>query len=167
MRALLLLALASSGCVLDSSHVSTELIAVCTDDVPLVFERTGADESVARVEVTKVGATVDDPDARATLATVSLEVLNGVDDLSFAQAMTLDVLAPGSGLPDARVVDAPVAGLDRVSAHGDDQIDLVEYLTSDSLTIRIALEGPSPGDFALMLDACLDVDGLVVEDDDE
>lgn len=155
------------GCVLDSSHVSTELVAVCTEDVPLLFDRASATESVARVTVEDVGASIDHPDARATLDTISLEVLNGVDDLGFAESMTLDIEAPGAGLPDARVVDAPVSGADRVTASGDDQVDLVGYLTADELGLRLVLTGPAPGNFALLLDACLDVEGIVVEDDDE
>jgi len=166
MRALLLIAMACPGCVLDSSHVSTELVAVCTEDVPLVLERESDTRSTARVEVKKVGAQVDDPDAHATLDVVSLAVLNGVDDLAFAERMTLDVLAPGSGLPDARVVDAPVAGTASVTAQGDDTIDLVDYLTADELAIRLALDGPSPGDFAVLFDACIDVDGIVVDDEE-
>ena len=164
MRVLLVIAAVSSGCVLDSSHVSTELVAVCTEDVPLLFDRDGAERSVARVTVEDVDASIDHPDARATLAELSLEVLNGVDDLTFAEMMTLDIEA--SDLPDARVVDAPVAGVDRLSASGDASIDLVQYLTSDRLSLVLVLMGPAPaGDFALMLDACLDVEGVVVEDD--
>lgn len=166
MRPLLLILLLP-GCVLDSSHVSTELVAVCTEDVPLLFDRDDDDRSVARVEVKKVGAQVDDPDASATLDTVSLAVLNGVDDLAFAERMELDLLAPGSDLPDARVVDAAVSGTASVSAEGNPDVDLVDYLTADELALRLTLIGPAPGDFALLLDACIDVDGLVVEDDDE
>ena len=165
MRALLLL-LACPGCVLDSSHVSTELVAVCTEDVPLLFDRDDDDRSVARVEVKKVGAQVDDPDASATLDTLSLAILNGVDDLAFVERVELDLIAPGSDLPDARVVDAPVSGTTTVSAAGDPAVDLVDYLIADELALRLALVGPSPGDFALLLDACIDVDGLVVEDDE-
>lgn len=167
MRVVLLIALVCPGCVLDSSHVSTELVAVCTEDVPLVLERESSTRSTALVEVKKVGAQVDDPDAHATLDTVSLTALNGVDDLAFAERMTLDILAPGSGLPDARVVDAAVAGTASLDAQGDDAIDLVDYLTADELAIRLALEGPAPGDFAVLFDACIDVDGIVVEDDEE
>lgn len=165
MRALLPLCLLASGCVLDSSHVSTELLAVCTEDVPLLFDREG-DRSVARVVVDDVGASIDHPDARATLDTLTLEVLNGVDDLTFAQAMTLDIEAPD--LPGARVVDAPVSGVDRLSASGDPSVDLVRYLTSDRLALSLELRGPAPAsDFALMLDACLDVEGVIVEDEED
>jgi hypothetical protein len=167
MRAALAFALLASGCVLDSSHVSTELLSVCTDDVPLLFERVAADRSAARVTVDDVGATIDHPDARATLGALSLEVLAGVDDLGFAEAMTLDVEAPGSDLPDARVVDAPVSGVDRLSAQGDDAVDLVRYLTSERLALELELIGPAPGSFALVLDACIEVEGIVVEDEDD
>jgi hypothetical protein len=81
--------------------------------------------------------------------------------------MTLDVEAPGSDLPDARVVDAPVSGVDRLSAQGDDAVDLVRYLTSERLALELELIGPAPGSFALVLDACIEVEGIVVEDEDD
>ena len=165
MRALLLLALAANACVLAKDHVSTELQAICTEDVPLPFERTAAGRAVAEVEVEDVGATIDEPDAHATLDEVTLEASTGIDDFAFAEAMTMDLLTPGRDA--ARVAElAPVPVASPLTADGDRDVDLVDYLTADRLAIRITLTGDVPErGFLATLSACIDVDGIVVEDE--
>ena len=167
MRALLLIAVAANACVIASDHVSTELHAVCTEDVPLPFQRVAAGRAVAEVEVEDVGASVDEPDAHATLDVVTLEAGRGIDDFAFADSMAMDLLAPGRDA--ARVAELePVPAAATVSADGDGEVDLVAYLTSERLTIRIALTGEVPSDgFLATLSACIDVDGIVVEDEDD
>ncbi|HEU5060622.1 MAG TPA: hypothetical protein VFU21_29025 [Kofleriaceae bacterium] len=165
MRALLLIvALAASACVLASDHVSTELHAVCTEDVPLPFRRVAAGRAVAEVEVDDVGASVDAPEAHATLDVMTLEAGRGIDDFAFADSMAMDLLAPGR--EDARVAALdPMPPAATVSADGDRDVDLVDYLTSDRLTVRIALTGDIPADgFLATFSACIDVEGIAVED---
>jgi hypothetical protein len=166
MRAPILLLLLADACVLSSDHVSTELHAICTEDVPLPFEPVSPTRAVARVEVEDVGATIEAPDASATLDTVVLEAATGIDDIAFADAMEIDLLAPG--FPDARVAEvSPLSGESPLSASGDDRVDLVDYLTADSLEIRIAFTGQVPDRaFLAILDACIAVDGIVVEDEE-
>lgn len=169
-RALLIawLTIAATGCVLDSSHVSTRLYAVCTEDVLLPFDRVSATLSAARVTIEDVGAQIDDPDARATLDEVVLEAFTGIDDFTFAEAMTMDLVAPGAGLPDARVAEtSDIGGASPLRVAGDSSVDLVGYLTAETLEVRIDLIGDAPNDFAVMLDACLDVEGIEITDDVE
>lgn len=169
MRALLLLVVlaAADACVLASDHVSTELHAVCTEDVPLPFQRALAGRAVAEVEVEDVGASVDEPDARATLDVVTLEAGRGIDDFAFADSMAMDLLAPGRDAARVAALE-PVPAAATVSADGDRDVDLVDYLTSERLSIRIALTGEVPADgFLATLSACIDVDGIVVEDEDD
>ena len=134
---------------------------ICTEDVPLPFEPTAAGRAIAEVEVEDVGASIDEPDAHATLDEVTLEASTGIDDFAFAEAMTMDLLTPGR---DA----ARVAELEPVpfTADGNRDVDLVDYLTADRLSIRIVLTGDVPeGGFLATLSACIDVDGIVVEDE--
>lgn len=164
MRTLLVLFLAADACVIASDHVSTELHAVCTEDVLLPFQRTAAGRAVAEVEVEDVGASVDEPEAHATLDFVTLEAGSGIDDFAFADSMAMDLLAPGHDAARVSVLE-PVPAAATVSADGDRDVDLVDYLTADRLTIRIALTGDPPADFLASLSACIDVDGIVVEDE--
>jgi hypothetical protein len=161
---LLVLALAGGGCVLDSSHVSTRLLAVCTEDVPLLFEPASASSAVALVTIDDVGASIDDRDARATLDEMSLEELDGIDDFGFASGMTMDIVAPGAELPDARVAElASVPTGPRLVAAGDGRVDLVDYLVAETLAVRIELTGAPPAEaFSVLFDACLTVDGIEV-----
>jgi hypothetical protein len=156
----------AAGCVIDAEHVSTELVAVCTEDVPLLFEVESPETAVATVQVEDVGATIDDPDARATLDTVVLTPANGVADFAFVDAMQVDLLAPGSALPTVTI--AEVTAIDAraaLTAPGDSSIDLVDYLTSEVLLVRVELAGRAPASgFAAVLDACLDVDGIEIEE---
>jgi hypothetical protein len=164
MRALVLIALLSNACVIASDHVSTELHRICTEDVPLPFERTAPRRAVAEVEVEDVGATIDSTDAQATLDWVSLEAAQSIDDFAFADAMEMDLLAPGRD--DARVAELePVPGESPMTADGDREVDLVDYLTAERLAVRIAITGdvPDPG-FLVTMSACIDVEGIVVED---
>lgn len=164
MRVLLLLLPLCGACVIASDHVSTELHAVCTEDVPLPFQRTAGGRAVAEVAVEDVGASVDAPDAHATLAFMTLDAARGIDDFAFAESMAMDLLAPGSD--PARVAElAPVPASASVIAGGDPAVDLVDYLTSDRLTVRVALTGDAPADgFLATFSACIDVAGIVVED---
>ena len=164
VRILLLIPLIACSCVIASDHVSTELHAICTEDVPLPFEIVAANRAVARVEVEDVGATVESDEAQATLDTVTLEAASGIDDFAFADQMSMDLLSPGR--QDARVADlAPVPGASPFTADGNRDVDLVDYLTADSLEVRISLTGAVPErDFLVTLDACIDVEGIVVED---
>lgn len=157
-----------SGCVIDANHVRTTLKKVCAEDVPLQFSRESAELSAATVVVEDVGATVDDPDARASLATAVLEAITVVDDFSFVSSVGIDVIAPGSPLPDVRVAEvAALTGESPMTAPGDPSINLVDYLTSDTLQVRVELVGPAPApSFGVLMDACLDVEGIEIEDDD-
>ncbi len=160
------LAIAAGGCVIDADHVSTRLVQVCTEDVPLLFSQESADLAVASIAVEDVGATVDDPDARATLDTVVLEARTGITDFSFASALRVVVIAPDSGLPDAEIAAlSPLSGESPMTAAGDGAINLVDYLTSEMLTVRVELAGAAPvSSFSALFDACLDVEGIEIED---
>lgn len=165
MRAILCIALTANACVIASDHVSTELHAICTEDVPLPFQPTAADRAVAEVEVEDVGATIESPDAHATLDVVTLEAASGIDDFAFADAMAMDLLTPGRDA--ARVAELePVPGASPMSAGGNRDVDLVDYLTAERLAVRVALTGEVPErGFLVTLSACIDVEGIVVEDE--
>jgi hypothetical protein len=79
--------------------------------------------------------------------------------------MAMDLLAPGRDA--ARVAELePVPAAASFTADGDGEVDLVDYLTSERLTIRVALTGEVPADgFLATLSACIAVDGIVVEDE--
>jgi len=164
VRVLLLIPLLAGACVIASDHVSTELHAICTENVPLPFESVAPDRAVARVEVEHVGATIESPDAHATLDRVTLAAATGIDDFAFADQMTMDLLSPG--FDDARVADlAPVPGASPFTVEGNREVDLVDYLVADRLEVRISLSGAVPErGFLATLSACIDVEGIVVED---
>lgn len=132
----------------------------------MVLFAESAELAVATVEVDGVGATVDHPDARASLLSLSLTALAGVEDFRFADGLTLDFVAPGTGLPPAHVAQArSVGGESPWLASGDSTIDLVDYLTADLLQMRLEVSGAIPVDnFAVSFDACLKVEGIAIED---
>lgn len=166
MRTLVLLIVCSTGgCVIASDHVATELRAVCTDEVPLPFQQAAPRRAVAEIEVEDVGATIESTDAHATLREVTLAAASGVDDFAFAESMTMDLMTPGRDA--ARVAElAPVPAGSPVTAAGDPDIDLVAYLTADRLQVQVALTGEVPDrPFAAAMSACIDVEGIVVDDD--
>jgi hypothetical protein len=78
--------------------------------------------------------------------------------------MAIDLLAPGRD--PARVAElAPVPAASPFTADGERDVDLVDYLTAERLTVRVALIGEVPdGSFLVTLSACIEVDGIVVED---
>jgi hypothetical protein len=162
---IVVLACVASGCVIDADHVSTRLYAVCTREVPLLFTQASTGVAVASVAVEDVGAMVDDPDARASLDTLVLEARTGISDFSFASSLRATVLAPGSSLPAALVAElSPVSGESPMTAAGDRSINLVDYLSADSLAVQIELFGTAPNDtFSALLEACLEVDGVEIE----
>ena len=165
-HAIAALTLLTSACVIEAEHVKTRLVQVCTEELPLVFERQSSGLSVATVEVDGIGATVDHPDARTSLRTMTIEVLSGADDFAFADSLTLDFVAPASGLPPARAAEAmSEQGASPWTVPGDSGLDLVDYLTAETLEMRLTLSGEMPaGPVVTLFGACLDVDGIVIAD---
>ena len=133
----------------------------------LPFERVSATRSVAQVSIEDVGASIDEPGARATLDEVVLEAFAGIADFAFAKSMTMDLVAPDAGLPDARVAEVTeLSGDSSLRAEGDESVNLVAYLTAETLEVRIEMlgEAPSAG-FAVLLGACLEVSGIEITED--
>jgi len=164
MRALVLvLASTAVGCAIASDHVYTELRAVCTENVPLPFRAVAPRRAVAEIEVEDVGATIESSDAHATLRQVTLEAASAIDDFAFAESMAMDLVTPGR--EDARVAElAPVPAGSSFMAAGDPSVDLVDFLTAEQLLVRVAFTGQVPErPFAATMSACIDVDGIVVE----
>jgi hypothetical protein len=151
--------------VIASDHVSTELRAVCTADVPLPFQQEAPHRAVAEIDVEDVGATIESTDAHATLREVTLAAASGIDDFAFAESMEMDLVTPGREA--ARVAElAPVPAGSPFVAPGDPDVDLVDYLTAERLTVRVALTGAVPDrPFAAAMSACIDVEGIVVDDE--
>jgi hypothetical protein len=121
---------------------------------------------VGSIAVDGIGATVDHPDARATVGTLTIATTDAALDFAFAEAMHLDFIAMGSPLPEARALDALSAGGQSPwTAEGDPSVDLVDYLTSDMLEMRLELMGPAPSEsLDVLFSACLDVDGITIDD---
>ena len=161
----LLIACSTGGCVIASEHVSTELRAVCTDDVPLPFQQAAPRRAVAEIQVEDVGASIESTDAHATLREVTLAAASGIDDFAFAESMAMDLVAPERDA--ARVAElAPVPAPSPLVAAGDPEIDLVDYLTAERLLVRVTITGDVPErPFAAAMSACIDVEGIVVDDD--
>lgn len=165
MRLLAFLIACSTGCVIASDHVATELRAVCTDEVPLPFQPEAPRRAVAEIEVEDVGATIESTDAHATLREVTLAAASGVDDFAFAESMTMDLMTPGRDA--ARVAElAPVPTGSSFTAAGEQGVDLVDYLTAEQLEVQVTFAGDVPDrPFAAAMSACIDVEGIVVDDD--
>lgn len=158
----------TGGCVIDAEHVSTRVVSVCTDDVPIVFVPQSATRSASGVRVDDVDVSVEDPDARITLGDILLTADQGIEDFSFAESLQVVVVAPQEDLPDAAVIAAVVTGEASVEASGDPSVNLLEYLSDDSMWFRIELAGAPPDhEFGVTLGACLDLDGFEVEGEDE
>jgi hypothetical protein len=156
----------SSACVIDAQHVRTELVKVCTTDVPLLLVAESPQLSVATIAVDGIGATVDHPDARASLSSLTIVLTDASRDFGFADSVSLDLISLGAGLPAARVAEGPSTGVSPWTVSGDPAIDLVAYLTSEALEMRLEIRGESPADAPGMLfSACLDVEGIEIEDD--
>jgi hypothetical protein len=164
LTAAVALALAVPACVFDAEHVETRLVEVCAADVPASFGRRSADLTVATVAIAEIGATLDDPDARAWLRAITVEAA----DLAFADRLRVELAAPGSGLADLEIAEAAVtAEGGTLTAAGDPAVDLVDHLTSGGLELRVELAGEAPAaDLPATLSACLGVDGLEISDDE-
>lgn len=167
---LALLGTSLSGCVIDSTHVRTELIKICTEDLPLGFAQENPQLAVARLPIGDVGGQVDDnPGARAELESVVFGVNGGLADFSFAESVRVELLAPSSALPDVEIAEDPEpTGETPMVALGDRSVNLVDYLVTESVEVRFEIAGsiPSPT-FSTLFSACLDVEGVAVEDIDE
>jgi len=164
MRLLTLIAAFTlTGCLVDAEHVSTKLVQICTHDIPLPFA--SADGGMtAQVRLEGVGRSVD-ADASATLNTLVIEPLDGLDDLGFADTMTVTLTAPGSALPDLRIAETPMDDQVPAVVTGDESANMADYLGSEELWLRARLAGNAPvAAFTARIQACLDVDGVEVED---
>lgn len=154
----------SCGCVLDTDHVSTKLQRICSADVTLLFSADG-DGMVASTPLEGVGRSVDD-EAHASLDTLIIDPIDGVDDLAFTQSVTIEVVAPGSELPDLRVAESAALGTTAPAVvTGDPSANMAGYLAAEELLLRSRLLGTAPVEvFTARVQACLDVDGIEVED---
>jgi hypothetical protein len=166
LPAIATLALLVSGCVLNADHVETELIRVCTSDVPVTLVTESPQITAGSIAVDGIGATVDHPNARATVDSLTIATTDPARDFSFAEEMHLDFIALGSTLPVARTVDAmSTGGQSPWSSSGDSSVDLVGYLTSETLEMRLEITGPAPAQpLDILFSACLDVNGIVIDD---
>jgi len=155
----------SSGCLISKDHVSTELLSICTEPVLMPYLEESPGLFVAEMDIEGVGRTVE-ADAYAGLATLEISPLSGVESMGFASSITIDILAPGSALPDVRIAEVLQPGpANPMRADGDLSINLAEYLTSEALSMRVEVAGDAPvNQFAAELAACLDVDGIKVDD---
>ncbi len=155
-----------SACVLSSDHDNTKLVRVCTSEVAVTLRAEGAGLMVGSIAVDGIGASVDHPNARATVGTLTIETTNPAEDFGFAEAMHLDFIALDSPLPRVRALDAPsMKGQSPWTAAGDPTVDLVDYLTSEMLEMRLELTGTAPSaPLEILFSACLDVDGIRIDD---
>lgn len=154
-----------AGCVLADDHVRTELKAICTQPVPMPFERMGAATYVATMDIEGVGRTVEE-DAFAALDELELEAVSGIDSVGFADTLTMDLVVPDGALPDVRIAEVTEpAPVNPLTAVGDRTINLVDYLTRDeTILMRVEVLGDAGVDqFAASLSACLEVRGVDVE----
>lgn len=155
------------GCVIDSSHVRTTLIEICAEDLPVLFRQDSPRVASASVMVEDVGAEIDAPDARAELQSIVLESRGDIEDFSFADSVRAELIAPSSMLPNVAVAeDLSVSGESPMIAPGDRSVNLVDYLLSDMLEVRIVIEGDiERSSFNTLFSACIDVEGIAIEDD--
>ncbi len=159
----LITAVSLTGCVLDAEHVSTKLVQICTRDIPLLFEASDGGMT-AQVRLEGVGRSVD-AEASATLDTLVLEPIDGIDDLGFADTMTVTLTAPGSALPDLRIAETSMDDQVPLVVTGDASANMADYLGTEELWLRARLAGGAPvAAFTARIQACLDVDGVEVED---
>jgi len=166
LPAIAALTLLTSACVLNADHVETELIRVCTTDVPVTLVAESPQLTVGSIAVDGIGATVDHPDARASVDSLTIATTEAGQDFSFAESMHLDFLAIDSALPVARTVDVmSTGGQSPWSGAGDSSVELVDYLTSEMLEMRLEITGPAPAQpLDILFSACLDVNGIVIDD---
>ncbi len=160
---------ALSGCVLASSHERTELIRICTEDVPLPFSRQRSDLAVATLPLGDVGDQVDDnPGASATLES-AVFARSDASDFSFVDSVRVELIAGGGQLPDVAIAsNEEPTGEAPMLVPGDSSINLVDYLVSDSAQVRFEITGDiEQATFLTLFSACLDVEGVSVEDLDE
>jgi len=127
-----------------------------------MFRQDSAELAVATVTMSDVGAEVDQPDARAELDSVVLEVRAGSGDFAFVDSMRVQLMAPTTSLPDIAIAEEPaVSGESPIVAKGDRSVNLVDYFVSDRLELRIELSGAGPPPtFNTLFSACVDVEGI-------
>ena len=160
----LIVIMVANGCALDVDHVSTKLLSICTDDVPLVYTPDGS-AMIAQMQLDGVGRAVD-PGAHASLDLMEIEPINGIDDFSFAESITVEISAPGSALPDLRLAEqSPLGPHVPAIVSGDPAANVAMYLDTEELWLRSRIEAVAPVPmFTVRMQACLEVEGIEVED---
>lgn len=152
-------AFALAGCLL-ADDVDTELVSVCTEAFPVAFEEDRPDLYLTTFAID--GAVLRLQGGYVALGTAQIEVLGGVDDVSFADSVAIVLREQGGSMRRVRLAEVIDPGTDNpLSATGDGDTNLVEYLDDgQSAELRVEIFGDAPvSAFAGTFQACLDVEG--------